>query len=161
MPLSWCSLRLILNGVFPSSISLADLSLLRHEIIKRYIAARSQKGAEGPISLWGPMAVRIMSIMGESGFDSLYQRSVYLTQASYPWLDVGLLASPAQPRFNSLVSSLDGKTPALAGEANYLLLITFTDILASLIGEDLTNSILRSAWSDFALDDGTEELKND
>jgi hypothetical protein len=47
--------------------------------------------------------------------------------------------------------SLEGQTPAQASEANRLLLITFTDILAALIGEQLTTSILRLAW-------GSEEL---
>lgn len=42
--------------------------------------------------------------------------------------------------------SLEGQAPAQASEANSLLMITFTDILASLIGEQLTTSILRLAW---------------
>ena len=47
--------------------------------------------------------------------------------------------------------SLEGQTPVQAGEANSLLLISFTDILASLIGEQLTTRILCLAW-------GSEEL---
>jgi len=42
--------------------------------------------------------------------------------------------------------SLEGQTPAQVSDANSLLLITFTDILAALIGEQLTTRILRSAW---------------
>lgn len=102
-----------------------------------------------------------MSIMGEAGFDSLYQRSVHLTQASHPWLDAGLLATPEQARFTSLQISLDAQTPDLADQANYLLLITFTDILASLIGEDLTTTILRSAWENYTWDDGSKEFKSE
>ena len=47
---------------------------------------------------------------------------------------------------------LERQTPAQASEANRLLLITFTDILASLIGEQLTTSILRLAWANDASD---------
>jgi hypothetical protein len=41
----------------------------------------------------------------------------------------------------------DEQMPAVANEANAQLLITFTDLLASLIGEQLTNRILALAWS--------------
>ena len=47
---------------------------------------------------------------------------------------------------------LERQTPEHAREANLLLLITFTDILASLIGEQLTTSILRLAWENDAAD---------
>ena len=46
----------------------------------------------------------------------------------------------------------EGQTTAQISAANCLLLITFTDILASLIGEELTISILRLAWSNVASD---------
>ncbi len=58
--------------------------------------------------------------------------------------------------------SFEGHTPAQASEANRLLLITFTDILSSLIGEELTTSILRSAWgSEELLSGHPKELKNE
>jgi len=40
-------------------------------------------------------------------------------------------------------------------------LITFTDILASLIGEALTTSILRSAWGNDAPDQTDKDCKHD
>jgi hypothetical protein len=55
--------------------------------------------------------------------------------------------------------SLSDQTPAQAGAANRLLLITFTDIMASLIGEALTTRILSSAWGNVAADKNGKELK--
>ncbi len=56
---------------------------------------------------------------------------------------------------------LEVQTPTQISEANSLLLITFTDILASLIGEQLTTTILRSAWGNDALDSTDKEFNNE
>ena len=93
------------------------------------MARPPEKIADASISLWEQMATQIISIVGEEGFSSLYARSVFLAQASFPWL-----ATPQPPphtdhRFGKLKISLEGQTPALAREAHNLLLITFTGIL--------------------------------
>ena len=119
----------------------------RHKLIKSLIMAQeSEKVADASIILWEQMAEQIISIVGEGGFNSLYARSLFLTQSAFPWLAAGLLPQQTEHRFAALRQSLEGQTPAQAGEANSRLLITFTDILTSLIGEELTSSILRSAW---------------
>jgi hypothetical protein len=60
-------------------------------------------------------------------------------------------------RFAELKIILAGQSPKQAGEANCLLLITLTDILSSIIGEDLTMSILHSAWGTVASDGTGDE----
>ena len=57
--------------------------------------------------------------------------------------------------------NFEGKTAGQASEANNLLLITFTDILASLIGEKLTTTILYSAWGNDASGGTSKEFKNE
>jgi len=122
------------------------LALSRHELVKRLTARDSGKVAETACDLWGPLSVEISSIIGDAGFDSLYARSVFLTQTQYPWLAAGSAAPTADQRFAPLQTSLEEQTTALALEANTLLLIIFTDILASMLGEPLTARILNSAW---------------
>lgn len=111
------------------------------------MAQPTEKAADAAIKLWEQMAVQIISIVGEDGFDSLYARSIFLNQATFPWLAANPLPK-AEQRFAELKASLKGQAPAQASEANSLLLITFTDILASLIGESLTTRILHLAWGD-------------
>lgn len=101
---------------------------------------------DAAIGYWSRMATQIISIIGDGGFDSLYARSVFLSQSAYPWLAASSGAAQTANRFADLKNSLEAQTPALAGEANSLLLITFTDILVSLIGGPLTGRILESAW---------------
>ncbi|NMM38635.1 MAG: hypothetical protein HHJ09_14250 [Glaciimonas sp.] len=134
--------------------------LLRHRIIKSRMAQRTEKADEAATDLWAQMAVQIISIVGEDGFNSLYARSVFLTQSAFPWLVAGLVSAQNDRQFLELKTSLEGQTPAEASAANSLLLITFTDILAALIGEQLTTNVLRSAWDIDAAGSLGEELIN-
>jgi hypothetical protein len=122
-----------------------SMGLTRHQTIENIIVPDTENVADAAISLWGKMSIQIISIVGEAGFDSLYARSLFLTQASFPWLTIGS-RPPSDPRFSELRMNFEGQSPAQIRATNNMLLITFTDILASLIGEPLTSSILRSAW---------------
>ncbi|MDD4963503.1 MAG: hypothetical protein PHI11_06245 [Gallionella sp.] len=118
-------------------------TVLRHHIINHQMAKPAENVADTAIVLWEAVATQIISIVGEGGFNSLYTRSVFLVQPTYAWLEDEL---PADERFVALKRCAAQQTPAQVCAANSLLLITFTDILATLIGELLTTQILRSAW---------------
>jgi hypothetical protein len=135
--------------------------LLRQQIIKNLMAHPPEKVADAAVDLWEQMATQIISIVGDGGFNSLYARSIFLTQKTFTWLAVNSLSPQTDQRFAGLKICLEGQTPAQASEANSLLLITFTDILATLIGEQLTTSILRLAWGNVAWDRAGKEFKNE
>jgi hypothetical protein len=120
--------------------------LPRHQLIKSLRAQPTEKAADAAIHAWERVATQIISIVGEDGFNSLYARSIFLSQSTFPWLAASPLPPKSNHRFAALKTSLEAQTPAKAIEANSLLLITFTDILASLIGEQLTTRLLCLAW---------------
>ncbi len=107
---------------------------------------------EVTILLWERLAAELSSIIGEEGFQSLYARSGNLIRATFPWLLLDHASQSSASRFAGLQISLENRSLAEATEASKALLITFVDILALLIGDQLTASILRSAWIDEALD---------
>ncbi len=125
---------------------MATSDLSRHQIIKILIALLPEKDVDAAIRVWEQMATQLISIVGEDGFNSLYARSLFLSQAKFPWLSTSSLMPNTVHRFHGLKTSLEGQTPAQASEANSLLLITFIEILHSLIGVQLTSHILRLAW---------------
>lgn len=133
----------------------------RHESIDRRTALPMEQTADAAVALWEPFANEIIAIIGVNGFDSLFARSVYLTQSTFPWLDGGPATPPDDQRFVGLKASLDGAAPELARAANRLLLTIFTDILALLIGEPLTTRILDSAWGNGAPNKLGKDLTND
>lgn len=134
---------------------------LRHQIIKNKVIRHTGIGMAEAIFLWEKLALQIISIVGEGGFNSLYARSIFLTQATFPWLAMDLLSAQNDHRFAELRTRFEAQTPDQVGTANTLLLITFTDLLASLIGEQLTLSILRSAWGNDDTDLIGKERKNE
>ena len=137
----------------------SDLPL--HQMIKIPAAQSSAEVVAAVIDLWESLSTQIISIIGEGGFNSLYARSLFLTQSTYPWLATDALSSQTVQRFAELRISFEAQTPELTSAANSQLLFTFTDILASLIGEQLTTRILSSAWSNLAQDRISKEFKNE
>ena len=135
--------------------------MLRHQIIESLTAAPPENAVDAAIVLWEQLATQIVAIVGVGGFNSLYARSLFLTQSRFAWLTGCELSSPADQRFIALKKCLEGQAPADAIEANHQLLCTFTDILAALIGEALTSSILRSTWGDHAPAPSDQGFKND
>lgn len=118
----------------------------RHQIIKNLISPLSKSVVDDAIRLWERLGVELILIIGEDGFDALFARALYLNSAAFPWRVADLPSSQADSRFAELKRNLKEQTPAQASETNSLLLVTFTNILASLIGEQLTTHILRLAW---------------
>lgn len=106
------------------------------------------------IVLWERLAIELSGIIGHSGFDTLYARSVHLARAQYAWLQEG-----GDPRFDKLKTSLEAQELALAGAASVALLIIFTDTLIQLIGESLTTAILRSAWGQDTADTAAKGIQ--
>jgi hypothetical protein len=133
----------------------------RYQLIERLMARNNDKIADTAIDLWEQMATQIISIVGEDGFNSLYARSVFLVQPTFPWLAANSPPSQIDQRFAELKKCLEGQTPSQAREANNLLLLTFTGILAALIGEPLTTRILRSAWGNDASFSTGKEFKHE
>ena len=103
-----------------------------------------EKISDGLIAQWERMAAQTIALVGEDGFDALYTRSIYLAQPDFPWLGAIQMTSRLSPRFAELKRVLARQAPETASQANELLLQRFNSILASLIGEELTRSILRS-----------------
>ena len=118
----------------------------RQQLIHTAIATRTGDISDIALQLWRPLSSQLSSIIGEGGFKSLYERSLYLTRAAFPWL----AAADASRSVDSLLADLNvnlaDRNADDANKANLMLIQTFTNILASLIGERLTIDILVSAW---------------
>jgi hypothetical protein len=138
---------------------MATTDSLRQQLIESFISGHSEKVSDAAVIQWERLAVKIIAIVGEGGFNSLYARSVFLSQATFPWLAACVLSQQQQEQFAALKIGFEAQAPAQACAANSLLLITFTDILASLIGDRLTENILYSAWGAGAPDKAAKEFK--
>lgn len=136
-------------------------ALRRHRMITAALTKEPVAIPEATLALWDSLAAELTQIIGDRGFQSLYARSVYLANKSFPWLTPVLPAQETGVRFGILKANLIAQcaTDATqAGRASADLLTTFIDILAVLIGEALTTGILRSAWGGDVMDIAEKEL---
>ena len=122
----------------------------RKELIRRQLTMISNGEISAAIQTWRTFAVQLMSIIGEEGFLVLYSRSLHLLHAAFPMLPNGDSELTSASWLADLEIALAGLDLIEANSANKQLLMTFTNILASLIGEDLTIEILRSSWGNTA-----------
>ncbi|MDI1309982.1 MAG: hypothetical protein PSV17_11215 [Methylotenera sp.] len=141
--------------------TMSHYELHRHKLIKTLNAQEHGKAADMAIILWEQMAAKIISIIGEKGFHSLYVRSVFLNVPKFSWLATYNPKSEINNQFLELKACFELLMPEQVKEANNQLLITLTDILASLIGAPLTTNILWMAWGDIASDLVTKEFDNE
>lgn len=106
--------------------------------------------AESALRLWSQAARELALLIGQGGVRAIYARSLHLARADYPWLPEAPDPTQSAPPFTELQATLERQAPPDALEAGTAFLVTFTDLLATLIGEALTTGLMNSAWPDRA-----------
>jgi hypothetical protein len=111
------------------------------------------------IDLWERLSKVLVAIIGTEGFEALYSRSVHLAAADFPWLKPEASWDSTDSRFYELISAMHNRPQGEAGQAMVVLFSTFTGVLSTLIGLDLTTNLLRAAWGD-AYEEAAQEDPN-
>lgn len=119
----------------------------RRQLIASALTQHPDTVAQTTIRLWRQLAPELISIIGEGGFQPLYARSIRLACRHYPWMAHDPVKPAGQDSFSELQACLQGQDRAQARLASLALFTIFLDVLASLIGEELTSHLLHSAWS--------------
>lgn len=130
----------------------------RKKIIDIVAALPDTDGTAVVECLFAPLRIEVTSLVSEEGFRSVFERSIFLTSRNFAWLGAEQSSPDASP-LHGLRAMLAQQTRSEAREASTALLIHFSDLVASLIGERLTIDILRSAWGKDALGSLGEELQ--
>lgn len=126
---------------------------LPNAAIRRTLAHRagdapdSRAIAEAALDTWRGIADRLEPLIGRLGVDALFNRALHITCKTFPWLAVADTDGNAATQLAGLKAHLACGEPAAAAEAGSVLLITFTGLLADLIGESLTWRLLEAVWS--------------
>lgn len=136
-----------------------DKTDARRKKIIDIIAALPDTDGTGVVEcLVEPLRIELTSLISEDGFRSVFERSLFLTSRKFAWLGADQ-SSPAASSLYGLRTMLAQQTRSEAREASTALLLNFSDLVASLIGERLTIDILRSAWGKDALGSLGEEFQ--
>lgn len=124
------------------------LHLLTQDAGERGADARSV--AEAASCLWNQAACELALLIGQGGVRAIYARSLHLARSRYPWLPEPADPTQSDPPFTELRVTLERQAAPDALEAGAAFLVTFTDLLATLIGEAVTTGLMNSAWPDRA-----------
>lgn len=96
----------------------------------------------------------LVPIVGERGMAALYKRSLHLSGPMHPWLagaakgsaDGAAVDAEFAVDLTALTAALATRSSAEAASAGTQLLDCFRDLLTTLIGETLTERLLRPVW---------------
>jgi hypothetical protein len=126
---------------------------MRREAIRRTLAQRAGDApnasaiAEATLSAWREVADRLTPVIGVRGVDVLFSRALHVTSATFPWLAITGDHEDSTAPLASFRARIENCDTAVAAEASNALLVNFTELLATLIGESLTEQLLGSVLS--------------
>ena len=103
--------------------------------------------AEATLNIWHQMAACLAPVIGARGVDVLFHRSLHLTSKAFPsFVIVGEHGDNAA-LLASLKARLAGSQSSDALALSLALMVSFTELLSILIGESLTQRLLRPVWA--------------
>jgi hypothetical protein len=99
-------------------------------------------------------------IIGQRGMAALYKRSLHLSRPLHLWLPVAAEEGEARMDLVSLTAALATQTAVEAAAAGTLLLASLHALLTTLIGELLTERLLRPVWATFLSAPSARDMKS-
>lgn len=89
-------------------------------------------------------------VIGSRGVAALFRRSLHLSRPEQPWLPATADGNESSLDLASLTSALATRTSAEAASGGAAVLDRFFSLLASLIGDPLTERLLRPIWATYS-----------
>lgn len=108
--------------------------------------AEATQIADAVVVMWREIEAALGPIIGTGSVAVLYLRSLHLVDPAHPWLrtmDHGAHTAVDLAALKAILAAQGSDTAAAAGGA---LLQTFYELLASLVGQSLTERLLNSVW---------------
>jgi hypothetical protein len=92
------------------------------------------------------MSAQLAPVIGDNGVEAIFKRSLHLTSVVFPWLAIPDREMDIDSLPERIGALLAGREPVAATQASSSLMITFTELLATLIGHSLTKRLLDPVW---------------
>lgn len=121
--------------------------LLAHEMGGQPATAESLAAAS--VQLLDRLSARLAEVIGPAGVQAIFLRAVKLRKPEFPFLEERLVPQGSgQGLAESLRAHLQGQEPEAIQEVSVILFATFAGLLATVIGDRLTRSLLQQIWPD-------------
>ncbi len=128
------------------------LSLLADDIMTQHFGTSPDTHDAGAAveRVYATLVINLSFFLGESGSMALIRRSLRLTEGLFPWLAT-LRDTEPHDMVTALGRCLDQQDPDGARDASTVILASLFELLAKLIGVQLTVQIARETWPDVRL----------
>jgi hypothetical protein len=114
--------------------------------------ATSESLAAASGRLLDKLSQGLAQVIGPAGVQSIFLRAVRLRKSEFPFLDERIVPSDNRGSLaEPLHACLQEHEPEVIREASVALFATFAGLLATVIGDRLTWSLLQQIWSDTLL----------
>jgi len=120
---------------------------IRTAVAQRTDLLSANATVEATAATWRLVAAQLAPVIGARGLEVLFGRALHMTSTTYRWLEVGEVRGGSADTLPSLAECLARQDPATAAEASYKLLLTFTELLTTLIGDSLTTRLLAPVFA--------------
>jgi hypothetical protein len=142
-----------------------QLEMRRDPMVERALGIGAAQGVEPAVVATataravGLLLAEVQPLVGELAARALYARSLHLARSSLQRAAPGQLDTREQ-LLVLLHNDLAARPAVDAERAGRALLRSFADLLASLIGQGLTQRLLRTAWGIYPTELPSEESRN-
>lgn len=124
----------------------------RREMIRKKLAqcagnpADANTSAAATVALWLQISARLVPVIGARGVEVLFGRTLYLAGKSFSWLGGAADRGRGTPSIDVIRARLGRQEAAVAAAASCEFLFVFAGLLATLIGDSLTDRLLGPVW---------------
>jgi len=127
--------------------SLAPRALVHRLLVDRAgSSADAAAVAAAAAHVYDQAAQELIPLIGEHGVNALADRSVLLIRREFPWLTAKEEITPEVSPIGRVLLDLEGQAPAVALSAGAALIATFSELLSTFVGAQLTTHLLSQAW---------------
>jgi hypothetical protein len=121
-------------------------------------SADSADIADAIDAIWKEIDASLFPIVGQRGARALYQRCLFLTVREYPWLTGTFEGVQTIMNLPELRAALLQQTPTNALAAGQAFLQAFETLLATLVGQSLTQRLLSSVCTTISSGEPAQDL---
>jgi hypothetical protein len=125
----------------------------RREVIRKKLAQGAESAddanmiAAATVAVWLEISARLAPVIGTRGVDVLFSRTLHLAKRSFSWLGVPADRERDAVSVDDIRARLGRQEASAAAAASCEFLFIFTVLLATLIGDSLTDRLLGPVWA--------------
>lgn len=105
--------------------------------------ADSDQVAGEAIAAWEAIHRAMVPVIGPRGSAALHHRTLHAARATYPWLEAACHAAGRPGDLGALRDALASRTAVEAAAAHDSMVLSFLELLTTLIGAPLTARLLQ------------------